>query len=70
MDERDLFIGDAREVDLDLLVVAEIDNDSLIAKRLCQPENPRLCGIGIADDTPALPENDRSQKLSEIRVMQ
>ena len=49
MNERDLFVGDTREVDFDVLIVPEIDDDGLITKRFCQPEDAGCGCVGIGD---------------------
>src|SRR6478609_8726287 len=38
VDERNLLVGDSREIDLDFLIVANIDDDRLIGQRLRQLE--------------------------------
>src|SRR5437879_7696028 len=39
VNEGNFLVGDSREVDLDFLLVAEIDDDRLVGQRLCQFED-------------------------------
>ncbi len=49
VNESDLLVGDSREIDLDFLLVAEIDDDRLVGQRLCQFEDRwRRSVIGIS----------------------